>query len=447
MFTRLLSMPFDAKAIATSILASKKTKTDEKKCKCKLLVKACQSGKTGEAIRDWVLEQSQITIDSINKIRKLAIFVCDNSLLLTQQTGSRLCADEEVKGTVVTLSSKSDFKHIDKLAKSIITNKTITTIICCGNSRRFRDITELSSILMRSTDKYNISVYLDEADKILGSKTSKAEIEKWRSNSCCINTITFITATPYESKSDNLVKQFGDLELLYVDNITSDKYHRLSECEFIDTSELTLSNNVEYCADVFDKFIEDGPELGDVYFIPAQHERETHDEMEKLLLAIGFNCVVKINGYKKEFTIKTGEDEIKKLPFASYNEVSKYLGDYYTKHNGKVNWAMAITGNVCISRGISIQSPECFISHAIYGPFCASNYKNLYQIFARVCGNIRNFPDYIKTGPPKIYTTQKKFDIACKMEQFAINLSILSKTNISKPVILNNDMINQIFQE
>ena len=41
----------------------------------------------------------------------------------------------------------------------------------------------------------------------------------------------------------------------------------------------------------------------------------------------------------------------------------------------EANWAMAITGNVCISRGISIQSPECFITHAIYGPFCASNYK------------------------------------------------------------------------
>lgn len=440
MFT-ILSM-----SLATPF-ADKVQKTNGEKCKCKLLVKACQSGKTGEAIRDWVLEQSQTTIYSKSKIRKLAIFVCDNSLLLTQQTASRLCADEEVKGTVVTLSSKSDFKHIDKLAKSIIANKTITTIICCGNSRRFRDITELSNVLMRSTDKYNISVYLDEADKILGSKTTKAEIEKWRSNSSCIKTIIFITATPYESKTDNLVKQFGNLELMYVDNIISDKYHRLSDCELIDTSELALSNNVEYCADVFDRFIQDGPELGDVYFIPAQHERETHDEMEKLLLAIGFNCVVKINGYKKEFTIKSHDDEIEKLPFASYNEVSKYLGDYYTKHNGKVNWAMAITGNICISRGISIQSPECFISHAIFGPFCASNYKNLYQIFARVCGNIRNFPDYIKHGPPKIYTTQKKFDTVCKMEQFAINLSKLSKSNPVKPVVLTKDMINQMFEE
>lgn len=440
-------MPFDARAIAATVLKREKTKTSEDICKCKLLVKACQSGKTGEAIRDWVLEQSQAVIDSKNKIRKLAIFVCDNSLLLTQQTGSRLCANDDVQGAVVTLSSKSDFKHIDKLAKSIITNKTITTIICCGNSRRFRDITELSNVLMRSSDKYNISVYLDEADKILGSKSTKAEIEKWRSNSSCIKAITFITATPYESKNDNLVKQFGDLELLYVDNITSDKYHRLSECEFIDTSELTLSNNVEYCADVFDRFIEDGPELGDVYFIPAQHERETHDAMEKLLLAIGFNCVVKINGYKKEFTVKSEDDEIVKLPFASYNEVSKYLGDYYTKHNGKEKWAMAITGNICISRGISIQSPECFISHAIYGPFCASNYKNLYQIFARVCGNIRDFPDYIRRGPPKIYTTQKKFDTVCKMEQFAINLSILSKSNPVNPVILTKDMVNHMFEE
>ena len=167
--------------------------------------------------------------------------------------------------------------------------------------------------------------------------------------------------------------------------------------------------------------------------------------MEKLLLDIGFDCVVKINGYKKEFTIKSGEDEFKKIPFASYDEVSKYLGNFYSANNVKDNCAMAITGNICISRGISIQSPECFISHAIYGPLCASNYKNLYQIFARVCGNIRKFPGYLENGSPKIYTTKKKFDCVCKMEKFAIDLSVLSSSKSKTPIVLDKTMINDMF--
>ena len=438
-------MPFDAKKIAASILDAERRKILKEPCKCKLLVKACQSGKTGEAIRDWIMEQAKSEATAHAKVRKLAIFVCDNSLLLTQQTGSRIAADVEIKGNTVTLSSKADYKHIDKLSKTIMANKNISTIICCGNSRRFRDITELSNTLIRSTDIYRLSVYLDEADKILGSKNTKAEIDKWRCQMSCIKNIIFITATPYESKSDNLVKSFGSLELLNIGTVTSPDYHRLSDCELIDTSEITISSNVDYCADVFEKFIPEGPKIGDVYFIPAQHERETHDEMEKLLLDIGFDCVVKINGYKKEFTIKTGEDEFKKIPFASYDEVSKYLGNFYSVNNGKDNWAMAITGNICISRGISIQSPECFISHAIYGPLCASNYKNLYQIFARVCGNIRKFPGYLENGSPKIYTTKKKFDCVCKMEKFAIDLSVLSSLKSKTPIVLDKTMINDMF--
>ena len=412
-------------------------------CKCKLLVKPCQSGKTAESINDWINELSSDTSSHLHNVRKLAIFICDNSLLLTQQTSCRL--DKEIKGSIVTFSSKANIKKINKLSRYITSNKNINTIICCGNSRRFRDITELSNILSLSSDNYILSVYIDEADKILGSKSTRAEVEKWRSHTSCVKNIIFITATPYESKSDNLVKTFGSLELVKVQSVTSPDYNRLQDCELIDTSDIPITNNVEYCADVFDKYIPDGPHIGDVFFIPAQHGRETHDEMEKLLLNIGFNCVVKINGDKKEITIKSDDDKCNKIPFTNYNEVSKYLGNYYHSNNGKENWAMAITGNICISRGITIQSPECFISHAIYGPFCASNYKNLYQIFARVCGNICNFPDYIKNGPPKIYTTQRKFNTVCKMEKFASDLSILSRSYTIKPIILNEKMINDAF--
>ena len=42
---------------------------------------------------------------------------------------------------------------------------------------------------------------------------------------------------------------------------------------------------------------------------------------------------------------------------------------------------MVITGNICVGRGISIQSEKCSITHAIYGPAIDIMTKpNKYQI-------------------------------------------------------------------
>ena len=92
------------------------------------------------------------------------------------------------------------------------------------------------------------------------------------------------------------------------------------------------------------------------------------------------------------------------------NEVSKWLGEYYYDNviNQKKQWRMAITGNICIGRGITIQSErleeekpqQCYISHAIYGPGIACGYRGtqsnckLYQLCARVCGNIKEFKGF-----------------------------------------------------
>ncbi len=44
-------MPFDPKAVVAKIRQEKHLKQQMEPCKCKLLVKACQSGKTSEAIK------------------------------------------------------------------------------------------------------------------------------------------------------------------------------------------------------------------------------------------------------------------------------------------------------------------------------------------------------------------------------------------------------------
>ena len=87
------------------------------------------------------------------------------------------------------------------------------------------------------------------------------------------------------------------------------------------------------------------------------------------------------------------------------------------------------------------------ITHAIYGPHCATSKKNQYQIFARVCGNIREFPRYKETGGPIVYCSKKEFDETCRMEQFAINLATLSQSDGPKGrVVIDGEKMTELFE-
>ena len=255
-------------------------------------------------------------------------------------------------------------------------NPNITTIICCGNTRRLKDISELSNDLKLARGNFEFSVYVDEADKIVHSKSAKEQVAIWRQPTTLVQKLVFITATPYESASKNFVEDYGEIELFPVQSVSREDYHRFSDSQHIDTKGIKSSSNVDYVAAVFNNFISEGPSIGDVYFIPAQHTKDTHDEMQALLFDLGFTCVIKINGTNKEISILTEQgsaplvvtfakisEDLKNTSDEDFspsnNEISRWLGNYYSRNNGKNRWIMAITGNICISRGISIQSPEC----------------------------------------------------------------------------------------
>ena len=417
-----------------------------------LLCKACQSGKTGEALNNWVTEQrNKKKIEGSS--RKIGIFICDNSLLLTKQTSIRAHSSEvAIEGDIVTISCKAQIKRVDRLYKALMKNNDLTTVLCCGNTRRLKDISELLQLLIAKSPNYELFIYIDEADKILHSITAKMQLEIWRTHPL-ITQITLITATPQESLTDGLAFDFGELSLLPVKNILDKNYHSLYDSILIDTTNKGFSN-VEHAEQVFETYAKDGPTFGEIWFIPGEHTRKTHDEMQTMLFERGFNCILKINGKNKEISyldeaddiqVKTfndiheeilhGADELEFSPFN--NELSRWLERYYIRNNGKERWKFAITGNVCISRGISIQSPGCMITHAIFGPKCSRSQTGRYQMFARVCGNIKHFPGYLEMGPPKIFCEKDMFNQCCKMEQQAIYLAELSQKNKEKYVVVN----------
>lgn len=436
-----------------------------------LLCKACQSGKTGEALYDWVTAQMRQE-QGKTKDRRIAFFICDNSLLQTKQTTIRATDDVlALDGDVVTISCKASIKRVSQLYKTITTNNHVNTIICCGNYRRLQDLSELLDLLYKLYEVYEIYIYVDEADKVLHGKRAQEQAEIWRHHPL-VAKITLITATPQESTTKGLSTNFGELELHKVQSVVSDTYQGLRDCIHIDTPLISKSTNVEYAEEVFNTIAQ--PQIGEVWFIPGEHKVVTHDEMQTMLFKKGFNCVMKINGKKKEITylrgIRHNGDEIEydvdvktfkaideecmlmgEEEFSPYNnEISRWLGHYYSKHDGANNWKFAITGNICISRGISLQSPECYITHAIYGPSCARSLSGRYQIYARVCGNVGEFPGYIKHGPSKIIASRRALKKICKMENTAINLATISISSYNghKPIIIeNSDQIEELEAE
>ena len=431
-----------------------------------LLCKACQSGKTGEALYDWVNTQMRESKGSTPS-RQIAFFICDNSLLLTKQTTVRATENSvALDGDVVTISCKASIKRVSQLYKTIISNKDVNTIVCCGNHRRLQDISELLDLLYKLYDVYEIYIYVDEADKVLHSKKAHEQAEIWRHHPL-VTKLTLITATPQENVTKGLAAKFGQLELHKVRSILDDTYQGLKDCIHIDTSSISKLTNVEYAEEVLTNIAQ--PKLGDVWFIPGEHKVVTHDEMQNMLFQNGFNYVMKLNGKKKEITylrgithngdefiydieVKTFNDIHKECilageeEFSPYNnEISRWLGHYYSKYDGATKWKFAITGNICISRGISLQSPECYITHAVYGPACAKSLAGQYQIYARVCGNVNKFPGYILHGPSKIFAHSKSLAKISKMESRAINLAAISISDIDVPIIIDSaDQIEEL---
>jgi len=431
-----------------------------------LLCKACQSGKTAEALYAWVT--AQMPLGEVSKLsRRIAFFICDNSLLLTKQTTVRATDDSlALDGDVVTISCKASIKRASQLYQTITTNKDVSTIVCCGNHRRLQDLSELLDLLYKLYDVYEIYIYVDEADKVLHSNRAHKQVEIWRRHPL-VAKLTFITATPQESTTKSLSANFGKLELHKVRSILADTYQGLRDCNHIDTSTITKTSNVEYAEEVLTTMVQ--PKIGDVWFVPGEHKVVTHDEMQSMLFQNGFNCVMKLNGKKKEITylkgitqiddefvydveIKTFNDIHKECilageeEFSPYNnEISRWLGHYYSKYDGANKWKFAITGNICISRGISLQSPECYITHAVYGPSCSRSQSGRYQIYARVCGNVGEFPGYIQHGPSKVFASYRSFTKICKMETRAINLATISSGDIGTPIIIDSaDQIEEL---
>lgn len=379
-----------------------------------IIVKPTQSGKTFVMLQ----EIAQMLENDENNIH---IIFCDNQILQTEQTSARLekfdvlekYSTEEGNISII-LSSKSKIKKYTELTHHITDG--VKNIVVCSNRKRVNDMISLinhfnSNKLLKI---FNFSIWIDEIDKNMD--LFYEDLLEWSKNSK-ITRIGLITATP-----GKIIKVFKEIKIFKLEQ-TFDRniFHSFSESEFKIINKDT-TDNLEYLEHVLKEHSKEMTN-GQVWFIPGQNEKETHYNIKNLLVKNNFVVII-INGDGKQIYYDTEKFEwiddmnTENLETENLETVSEILGNLYIKKNLK-NHKLAITGNICINRGITINSPKMLITHAIF-PARITNQASSYQLAGRVCGNIKKFVNYKK---PIIFCSDKFKDTIIDMEKRAKNLA------------------------
>ncbi len=397
--------------------------------KFNLIVKPCQSGKTFVLLYE-IKRLFQMESNDKNIVH---IFFCDNSLLQTEQLKSRIDNDDELSQIIdtegelsVILSSKSIVKSFDALLTAIFFDEC-NNIITCANESRINQINKLmntknSKFIESETIKYFL--WIDESDKTFTDKMKSIYLKKWAQMEN-VEKITFITATP----DTHFKSQFSVMNIFTLeDSHNPETYHMFKDSNFVYIKNETKDTfeNIEYVISTYES------KNGEVWFVPGNSKTSSHIEIKNYLMSQNF-YVFLINGESKALyyqdKIICTLDDIK-----DYDELAKKLGSIYEKYNLK-NQKVAITGNICISRGITISSDKMLITHGILPPIINDG-STAYQLAGRLCGNFKNLPNF---RVPTIFVTQNSYtikkycnkkrgfnsikDIICNMERMSCELS------------------------
>lgn len=424
----------------------------------KLITKPTQSGKTFEMFREL--------IDIVNQKKEENIFniiFCDNSLLQTRQLKERFktveklnCYEDHEGNKCIIFSSDSDKANsIGKIIRIIAKGDEYKNIICCSNSTRYEDISE---IIGYKIFDMNFNIFIDEADKFIKGSFFKY-FEIFRKSQKVLN-FRLITATPEE-----IIKKYEDINVKIIkEPIISDLYHGVYNVDFnISKEKYNEYKTIKYAKSMLKKHEKKhGINNGEVYFVPSNIEKVSHMLMKDILIKFGFDKVFIING--DGCIIYEPENEPYDINLYSdiNSEISKKLGDFYLQNNLNEE-KIAITGHYCIMRGITLNSPKMLLTHAIISPKF-KNPDNIYQLVGRMFGNIKKFDIYQEKFTEKkqiIICNQYIQDIIYNKENICKNLAtgkiiprnIFSKDNnkecMTIPIVLEIDEknFNKIFDE
>jgi hypothetical protein len=297
-------------------------------------------------------------------------------------------------------------------------------IITCSNSVRIKNIDEFIDISQNNRNKPILfNIFIDEIDNNLSSFEKKNYLEKWNRTDF-IEKIYYVTATPTK-----LLEKYQDIQIIEMaDPYDKTKYTLLRDSQFII---IKYTNEKKPHAKVVKKVLENEitqnilqSEEGQVWFIPASIKTQTHNEIKDILIKKGFMVFV-INGF--HIRLYTGEDKFIEMESTNDETIGTILKNIYLKKK-LGNKKVAITGNLCIKRGVTLSSKEVVITHAIF-KLKSKNADDDYQLAGRICGNTKDF-DNFKT--PIIFCGEDFKDKILEKEQLVLGLAKPNNKAINK---------------
>jgi hypothetical protein len=418
--------------------------------KTRVMCLPAQSGKTRKMIED--MYNSLIELDDENCEGYFNIVICSNNQLLVKQTQTRMEDEmnfDDIKAPTIhyddddnklednsNLNSNlqnvyawiSDNKSGDKSAHDIayrIINDDIKMLLCCAHSIRFSKYLEPLILLInrsyqRKIFNKKINIWIDEADV---SITLWSQYQKL-TDLPIINNITLVSAT-----IDSIIKEYNTIRIMPFEfTYQNGLYHKIFDNNIYivddDIEEDDNASVIPYIRHVFrTEKLSDVAEPGTIWFVPGNTKCVSHDNIRTFLNDRGFYVAV-LNSNEKCIYPPTNGPRRQKINLTSNNneEIGQIIRNIYYEHPDDIfDFPFAITGQLCLGRGITFQYDGFIFTHAII-----SNMKNkaaLYQCAARLAGNIKLYINEYDSAT--IYMSSKTEKALLEKESLACNLASL----------------------
>ena len=410
------------------------------KSKLKCLCLPAQSGKTRkveEKIRFFSALSNLFGNPGI-----INIFISANNKLLVHQTTSRFSSslgsssDDEaesnacIKGSIFSWTSGTKKTNISPKELAFEMLGGVDMVVLCAHGTRMRYLNQmLGHLTAHPAFHKEIYIWIDEADKTVNTWSKYPDLI----NNPAVQQVTLISATV-----ESLGKRYGRISVLPYTDTYPACYRRLKDSVTI-IEDIVRADAVDYIRAVLKKHKAKLIQPGMRAFIPGDYTKQSHEDVSELLIRRGFAVII-LNGDSKELRIPD-KKPIDLRPYLTSSdpddipdEFNAILSTMYVD-NELHNYPLAITGFLCVSRGVTFQcAPEpgvhngFLFEYGIIPPIIDK--AEAYQTMARLFGNIGDFPDYKSC---EIYTNDVTFKRVQNQEEIAVNLAkIVAEQNLDE---------------
>jgi hypothetical protein len=358
-----------------------------------------------------------------------------NNRSLVEQTSLRMDkelyegndSDAKIEGGVYSWHSGNGVRiTVDDLVGKIM-SFDVNMVVCCANRIRLdylsAVITKLSANFKRFRSPIKANIWIDEAD---------ASMCYWRDHDFqdlakneFVEKVTMVTATV-----DAIVKAFKTIRVIPLEQPTLPIYFRVQDymVKRISCKKMPAHEFIKMVA-------EGNPEryftAGTRTFAPGAVERKSHEAICEWAISLGAVVVI-LNGLRKEIRIPSAEGmaptiiPLPKMKEAEEpEEICRSIGRLYKEHNLE-RYALFVTGNICLGRGITFQNDLFLFDHQILPPAFETR-AAAYQAACRGAGNVKGLPNFLErqaTGfQPTIVTTPEMWNLIVEAETIASTLA------------------------